>query len=249
MASGAVQRRSGAGKTCVGPRHFDRGPDAGLLDAIQQRGYMKKNGAIFLRGNETCNFDFANQSAAMGWDHTFQVPRADYDKTLADTVAARGVEILYNHGVVAAHFDDDGATVTIGTTVYTFKTTLTGTAGQVKVGGTADLSLQDVDATVGPGLAPLTLASVSGRLGGKRLQGGFELGAENLQFQTREGERWPGGNLPASLGSRRDDLVRPGAARWSRQFRRECERRQRCGGVLSHPRDACRHAWRSRTPR
>ena len=37
--------------------------DAGLLDAVERQGFMRKFGAVFLRGNETCNFDFANQSS------------------------------------------------------------------------------------------------------------------------------------------------------------------------------------------
>jgi uncharacterized protein (TIGR02099 family) len=63
------------------------------------------------------------------------------------------------------------------------------------VGGTADVALQDVQATLGPQLQPLALQSVSGRLGGKRLAGGFEFHTQDLQFVTQEGHRWPGGNV------------------------------------------------------
>ncbi len=80
--------------------------EAGLLDAVEQQQFMRKNGAVFLRGNETCNFDFAAQFTA-GYDYTYQVPRGDFDKTLADTVAARGVEMLYRHGVTAVNFNAD----------------------------------------------------------------------------------------------------------------------------------------------
>ena len=62
-------------------------------------------------------------------------------------------------------------------------------------GGAADIVLADVHTQLGPQLTPLALQSVSGRLGGKRLAGGFEFQTQGLQFQTREGERWPGGNL------------------------------------------------------
>jgi flavin-dependent dehydrogenase len=82
--------------------------NAGLLDAVQKQNFMQKNGAVFLRGNETCNFDFANQSGG-GWKYTYQVPRADFDKTLADTIIARGVEILFHHEVVAVNFDSTNA--------------------------------------------------------------------------------------------------------------------------------------------
>ncbi len=64
------------------------------------------------RGNQTCNFDFANQSAA-GFKYTFQVTRADFDKTLADAVAARGVPILYGHSVTNVSFGSSHATITL----------------------------------------------------------------------------------------------------------------------------------------
>jgi uncharacterized protein (TIGR02099 family) len=63
------------------------------------------------------------------------------------------------------------------------------------VGGAADVALAEVTATLGPKLEPLALRSVAGRLGGKRLAGGFQFYTEGLQFDTREGLHWPGGNL------------------------------------------------------
>lgn len=67
-------------------------------------------------------------------------------------------------------------------------------SGQI-VGGTADLALADVNATLGPGLEPLALPSVAGRLGGRQLKGGFEFSTQGLQFTTDDGLRWPGGNV------------------------------------------------------
>jgi uncharacterized protein (TIGR02099 family) len=66
--------------------------------------------------------------------------------------------------------------------------------GQV-TGGVADLSAADVSTTLGEGLAPLSLSSVSGRLGGRRLPGGMELEAKALQFTTAEGQHWPAGDV------------------------------------------------------
>ena len=62
-------------------------------------------------------------------------------------------------------------------------------------GGTADVVLADVEATLGAKLEPLALTTLSGRLGGKRLAEGFEFETQGLQFETREGQRWPGGNV------------------------------------------------------
>ena len=60
---------------------------------------------------------------------------------------------------------------------------------------TADVSLAQVDATLGKGLQPLALQSMSGRLIGRKLNQGFEAATQNLQFQTQDGLRWPGGNM------------------------------------------------------
>jgi len=88
------------------PVSMNRLRDAGLLEAVEQKHFMRKNGAVFLRGNETCNFDFSTQFTD-GFKYTYQVPRAEFDQALADTVAARGVEILYNHSVSAVDFAPD----------------------------------------------------------------------------------------------------------------------------------------------
>jgi flavin-dependent dehydrogenase len=94
------------------PHCMDLLKEADLLDAVEAQGFIHKCGAVFLRDGEQCNFDFSSQFTD-GWKYTFQVPRADFDKTLADTVAARGVEILYGTGVTAIEISDHGATVTI----------------------------------------------------------------------------------------------------------------------------------------
>ncbi len=66
--------------------------------------------------------------------------------------------------------------------------------GQI-VGGTADLALADVNTTLAPDLQALALPSIQGRLGGRRLTGGFEFSTQGLQFETDDGLTWPGGNL------------------------------------------------------
>ncbi len=86
------------------PHCMDLLQDADLLEAVAAQQFMQKNGAVFHRNGQTCNFDFASQFTA-GWKFTYQVPRGDFDKALADAVAARGVEILYGHGVAAVEFN------------------------------------------------------------------------------------------------------------------------------------------------
>jgi flavin-dependent dehydrogenase len=94
------------------PHCMDLLQAADLLPKVAEQGFMQKNGAVFFRNRETCNFDFSAQFTE-GWKYTYQVPRADFDKTLADAAAARGVEILYGHSVTSAVFESSHATVTL----------------------------------------------------------------------------------------------------------------------------------------
>ena len=60
---------------------------------------------------------------------------------------------------------------------------------------TLDVALRDVDVQLGKTLEPLALVFVTGRVGGKRLDDGFEFSTQNLRFNTPDGLQWPGGNL------------------------------------------------------
>jgi 2-polyprenyl-6-methoxyphenol hydroxylase-like FAD-dependent oxidoreductase len=86
--------------------------EAGLLEAVEKQHFTRKHGAVFLRGDEVCNFDFSEQ-AGDGWKYTYQVPRADFDKTLADAVAAQGVDIRYEHAVTAVDFQTSCASAAV----------------------------------------------------------------------------------------------------------------------------------------
>jgi flavin-dependent dehydrogenase len=92
------------------PRCMDLLAEANLLEAAKSRNYIVKRGALFLRGRERCDFNYEQQHTK-GWEWTWQVPRADFDKTLADAVAQRGVPVAYQHEVVGVDFDG-AATVT-----------------------------------------------------------------------------------------------------------------------------------------
>ena len=63
------------------------------------------------------------------------------------------------------------------------------------VGAVADVALANVNATLAPDLEPLRLPSVQGRLGARRLVGGFEFSTQGLQWVGDDGLHWPGGNL------------------------------------------------------
>jgi uncharacterized protein (TIGR02099 family) len=66
------------------------------------------------------------------------------------------------------------------------------------LGAVADVALGEVSVTLGKDLQALDLRSVRGRLGGKVLASGFEFSTQALQFDTRDGLHWPGGNVSVS---------------------------------------------------
>jgi len=72
--------------------------EAKLFDVVAAQGYQVKTGAVFIRGDERCEFDFANQFGG-GTAWTWQVPRADFDQVLAEAVRDRGVPIFFERTV------------------------------------------------------------------------------------------------------------------------------------------------------
>ena len=94
------------------PRCNDILEDAGLLEAVQARNYMPKRAAVFLRGNARERFSFAEmfpgqRPAAM------QVPRADFDQTLATQAARNGADIRFQQRVDAIAFDGPNSTTQV----------------------------------------------------------------------------------------------------------------------------------------
>lgn len=88
------------------PRCMDNFEEAGLFSAIDKKGYQKKFGARFIKGDETAEFDFSKKYGD-GWDWTWQVPRADFDKTLADEIQKKGIDISFETEVVSVKRKDD----------------------------------------------------------------------------------------------------------------------------------------------
>jgi flavin-dependent dehydrogenase len=94
------------------PRCMDLLQEAELLEAVQAQHFMVKDGAVFKRGSETCEFNFSQQFT-QGWKYTYQVPRDHFDQVLAETVEARGVPILWRYSVIDVTFREDGASTAI----------------------------------------------------------------------------------------------------------------------------------------
>lgn len=60
---------------------------------------------------------------------------------------------------------------------------------------TADVALSEVALKPGADHRSFALASLTGRLGGKRSDAGFEFSTDHLQFVTGDGVHWSGGNV------------------------------------------------------
>lgn len=96
------------------PRCMEALEDAKFLDAIKAKGFQQKFGAKFVRGKEVCDFNFSDQFST-GWTWTWQVPRADFDKTLADEVVRMGVDVAYETTVTDIKFHGTDSTTTVQT--------------------------------------------------------------------------------------------------------------------------------------
>lgn len=94
------------------PRCMDHFQEAGFVEEVEKKGFERKYGARFLRGDDVCWFDFS-QKFTDGWDWTWQLPRADFDKTLTDILISRGVDIAFETMVenVTFHGTDSVTTV------------------------------------------------------------------------------------------------------------------------------------------
>ncbi|HOZ52487.1 MAG TPA: NAD(P)/FAD-dependent oxidoreductase [Chitinophagaceae bacterium] len=94
------------------PRCMEALEEAGLLDAVKQQGFQEKFGAKFvMNNNEICDFNF-NEKYSGNYDWTWQVPRADFDKTLADECEKMGIQVHYETEVTDIQINDDESSIT-----------------------------------------------------------------------------------------------------------------------------------------
>jgi flavin-dependent dehydrogenase len=85
--------------------------EAGMLDAVAARNFQFKNGAVFDRNGEYSEFNFADKSSP-GPAFTFQVPRAEFDATLAAEAQRQGADIHFGTEITAVDFRGDVPRVT-----------------------------------------------------------------------------------------------------------------------------------------
>lgn len=93
------------------PRCLEALTEAGFMDALHAQQFQVKNGAKFVRKNEICDFTFEKQHTD-GLKYAWQMPRADFDLTLANECERMGIPLSYKHEVTAIEIAEDGSSMT-----------------------------------------------------------------------------------------------------------------------------------------
>ncbi|HRO43254.1 MAG TPA: NAD(P)/FAD-dependent oxidoreductase [Flavipsychrobacter sp.] len=94
------------------PRCMEALQEAKFLDAVKAKNFQQKDGAKFVLNEQVCDFNFSQQYT-QGWTWTWQVPRADFDKTLADECEKMGIPLRYETEVVNIQMHDDHSLTTV----------------------------------------------------------------------------------------------------------------------------------------
>ncbi|MDM1549056.1 tryptophan 7-halogenase [Empedobacter falsenii] len=94
------------------PRSMDHFEEAGLLPYLEKQNFEVKPGARFIRGEQICIFDFSKKFGK-GKDWTWQVPRADFDMTLADAIIDKGADLRFNEEVINVQFEGKNSITTV----------------------------------------------------------------------------------------------------------------------------------------
>nr|WP_262903215.1 NAD(P)/FAD-dependent oxidoreductase [Empedobacter stercoris] len=94
------------------PRSMDHFEEAGLLPYLDQQNFEVKAGARFIRDEQICVFDFSKKFGK-GQDWTWQVPRADFDMSLANAIIDKGADLRFNEEVIDVHFEQKRSITTV----------------------------------------------------------------------------------------------------------------------------------------
>jgi len=94
------------------PRCMEALTEAGFVEAVKAAGFQEKFGAKFVKNGKVCDYFFADQFTS-GWNWTWQVPREEFDKILADTVEKMGVPVCYETTVTSIEFNGSDSVTTV----------------------------------------------------------------------------------------------------------------------------------------
>ena len=94
------------------PRCMEALEEAKFLDAVKAKNFQQKEGAKFVMGDQVCDFNFIQQFTP-GWNWTWQVPRSEFDKVLADECEKMGIPLSYETEVTDIKIFDDHSIPTV----------------------------------------------------------------------------------------------------------------------------------------
>jgi flavin-dependent dehydrogenase len=94
------------------PRCMEALTEAGFVEAVEAKGFQQKNGAKFVKEGKICDYSFADQFTE-GWKWTWQVPRAEFDKTLANECERMGIPVSYETTVTNIVFSGSESVTTV----------------------------------------------------------------------------------------------------------------------------------------
>ena len=94
------------------PRCMEALTEAGFVEAVKAANFQEKFGAKFVKNGKVCDYLFADQFTP-GWNWTWQVPREEFDKILADTVEKMGVPVCYETTVTDIKFNGSDSVTTV----------------------------------------------------------------------------------------------------------------------------------------
>lgn len=94
------------------PRCMEALEEAGLLEAVKAKGFQEKFGAKFVKDGRICDYQFSDQFTK-GWSWTWQVPRAEFDTTLALECEKKGIPVEFESTVTAIEFNGSDSLTTV----------------------------------------------------------------------------------------------------------------------------------------
>lgn len=92
------------------PRCLEGMEEAGFLPALKAQGFQEKWGAKFVLGDKVCDFSFETQHTE-GYNYAWQMPRADFDMTLANECGRMGIPVHYLSELTAIEMNEDGSSI------------------------------------------------------------------------------------------------------------------------------------------
>jgi len=92
------------------PKCMENFEKAGFIEAIEKGGFQKKFGAKFIKGKQSCQFDFSEQFTD-GYTWTWQVQRAKFDNLLAEEVVRKGTTVEFGSSLTDVEFKENGTSI------------------------------------------------------------------------------------------------------------------------------------------